>query len=84
VLIALLFRRRQWAGGSFSLIALTVPLFAGMASTLRFTAALAPVAILAMRLLAANRIVFAVALLGFLLADYFVTMNWIGGALSLV
>ena len=84
VLTALLFRRRLWAGGTFSLIALVVPLFAGMASTLRFTAALAPVAILAMKLLAANRIVFAVALLVFLAADYFVTMNWISGALSLV
>jgi len=83
-LMGVLVWRRKWAGATFSLISLTIPLFAGMASTLRFTAALAPVAILAMRLFAANRIVFAVALLGFLLADYFVTMNWIGGALSLV
>jgi hypothetical protein len=84
VLIAVLFRRRQWAGGTFSLIALVVPLFAGMASMLRFTAALAPVAIEAVRLLSANRIVFAIALLAFLVGDYVVTMNWIGGALSLV
>jgi hypothetical protein len=35
-------------------------------------------------LLAQNRIVFAVSLVGFVVADYFVTINWITGALSLV
>lgn len=84
VLTGVLLWRRQWAGGSFSLISLIVPLFAGMASTLRFTAALAPVVLLAIKLLAANRAVFAVALLAFLAADYLVTINWITGALSLV
>ena len=84
VLIGLLFRRRQWAGATFSLISLVVPLFAGMASVLRFTAALAPLAIYGAKLLARNRIVFAVSLVGFFAADYFVTINWITGALSLV
>ena len=68
----------------FSLISLTIPLFAGMASTLRFTAALAPLAIEGAKILGANRIVFALPLVGFLVADYFVTTNWITGALSLV
>jgi len=76
--------RRKWAGATFSLISLTIPLFAGMASTLRFTAALAPLAIEGAKILGANRIVFALALVGFLVADYFVTTNWITGALSLV
>src|SRR3569833_2410803 len=76
VLIGLLFRRRQWAGATFSLISLVVPLFAGMASVLRFTAALAPLAIYGAKLLARNRIVFAVSLVGFFAADYFVTINW--------
>jgi hypothetical protein len=84
VLTGVLLWRRQWADGSFSLISLIVPLFAGMASTLRFTAALAPVVLLAVKLLAANRLVFAIALLAFLAADYLVTINWITGALSLV
>jgi len=84
VLTGVLLWRRKWAGGTFSLISLTLPLFAGMASTLRFTAALAPLAIEGAKLLAANRIVFAAALLGFLVADYFVTIAWISGALSLV
>ena len=76
--------RRKWAGATFSTIALIVPLFAGMASMLRFTAALAPLAIEGAKVLGANRIVFALALLGFLVADYYVTQNWITGALSLV
>ena len=84
VLMGVLAWRRKWAGATFSLISLTIPLFAGMASTLRFTAALAPLAIEGARILGANRIVFAIALLGFLVADYFVAQNWITGALSLV
>ena len=84
VLIGLLFWKRQWAGASFSFISLLTPLFAGMASTLRFTAALAPLAIYGAKLLAANRVVFVLALLGFLVADYYVAQNWITGALSLV
>jgi len=83
-LMGVLAWRRKWAGATFSLISLTIPLFAGMASTLRFTAALAPLAIEGAKILGANRIVFALALLGFLVADYFVTTNWITGALSLV
>ena len=83
-LMGVLLWRRKWAGATFSLISLTIPLFAGMASTLRFTAALAPLAIEGAKILGANRIVFALALLGFLVADYFVTTNWITGALSLV
>ena len=83
-LMGVLVWRRKWAGATFSLISLTIPLFAGMASTLRFTAALAPLAIEGAKILGANRIVFALALVGFLVADYFVTTNWITGALSLV
>jgi hypothetical protein len=84
VLVGILLWRRKWAGATFSLIGLTIPLFAGMASTLRFTAALAPLAIEGAKILGANRVVFAIALLGFLVADYVVTQNWITGALSLV
>ncbi len=84
VLIGMLFWRRQWAGATFSAISLVTPLFAGMASMLRFTVALAPLAILACRLLARHWAIFALALLGFMVADYYVAMNWISGALSLV
>lgn len=84
VLMAVLVWRRKWAGATFSFVSLVIPLFAGMASTLRFTAALAPLAIEGAKILGANRVVFAIALVGFLVADYFVTQNWITGALSLV
>jgi hypothetical protein len=83
-LTALLAWRRQWAAASFAVICMVIPLFAGMASTMRFTAALAPLAILACLLLAKNRYVFVLSLIGFFVADYFVAVNWIGGALSLV
>ena len=84
VLTGVLAWRRQWAAASFALLCLVVPLFGGMASTLRFTAALAPLVLLACQLLGTWRIVFALSLLGFFVADYFVATNWISGALSLV
>ena len=83
-LTGLLFWKRQWAAALFCVICITIPLFAGMASTLRFTAALAPLALLACMLLARYRIVFALSLLGFFVADYYVAQGWINGALSLV
>ncbi len=63
---------------------LTVPLFAGMASMLRFTAALAPVALTFNRLLAARGWLFAIALLALLAGGYFATIGWLGGYLALV
>ena len=84
VLIGVLAWRRQWAGATFSFISLLVPLFAGMASTLRFTAGLAPLAVLGAQILGRNRVVFVLALLGFFVADYYVACGWITGALSLV
>lgn len=84
VLTAILLLRRKWAAGTFSVISLTVPLFAGMASTLRFTAAMAPLPILGSRLLARNWAITALVVLGFFVADYYVARAWIEGALSLV
>jgi len=84
VLTAILFVRRKWAAGTFSLISITVPLFAGMASTLRFTAAMAPLPILGSRLLARNWLITGIVVLGFFVADYYVARAWIDGALSLV
>ena len=84
VLTAILLLRRKWAAGTFSIISLTVPLFAGMASTLRFTAAMAPLPILGSRLLARNWAITALVVLGFFVADYYVARAWIEGALSLV
>jgi hypothetical protein len=83
-LAILLLVRRQFAMGVFSLIALTAPLFAGMASTMRFTAALGPVALEFCRFLSANRWVFAGALLLLLVGGYWATVGWFTGWLGLV
>lgn len=84
VIVGVLIWKRHFAEAVFGFLCLFTPLFAGMASILRFTAALAPVVLETMRLLSINRWVWAASLLGFLVADYFVTTQWIGGALSLV
>ncbi len=76
--------RRKYAMGVFSLLCLTAPLFAGMASMLRFTAGLAPLSILLSRLLAVRFWLFAVALLVFLVGGYFTTVGWLTEYLSLV
>lgn len=76
--------RRQFAMGTYALICLTLPLFAGMASMLRFTAGLAPIPLVLTQLLATRRWLFAVALLGFLASGYFTTIGWLTGYLSLV
>lgn len=76
--------RRRYAMGVFALLCLTAPLFAGMASMLRFTAGLAPLPIMLSRLLAAKNWLFAIALLGFLVSGYFTTNGWLTEYLSLV
>ena len=83
-LAILLLVRKQFAMGIFSLICLTGPLFAGMASTMRFTAALGPLALTACQVLAANRWVFAIALLVMLAGGYYATVGWFTGWLGLV
>lgn len=83
-LIAILAWRRQWPEATFSVVALATPLFAGMASMLRFISATAPLPILLCQLLGRYRAVFALALLGFLIADYWTATGWIKGELALV
>jgi len=76
--------RKRYGMAVYSLICLTLPLFAGMASVLRFTAALAPMPLMLTELLASRRWLFAVALLGLLAAGYLTTIGWLTGYLSLV
>lgn len=83
-LATVLLVRRQFAMGVYALICITLPLFAGMASMLRFNAALAPIPLLLTQLLATKRWLFVTALLGFLVAGYFTTIGWLTGYLSLV
>lgn len=76
--------RKRYGMAVYALICLTLPLFAGMASVLRFTAALAPMPLMLTELLASRRWLFAVALLTFLAAGYLTTIGWLTGYLSLV
>lgn len=75
--------RRQYAEALFSVICLGLPLFTGLASMIRFTAALAPVIVLLSRLLAKHRWLFAMSLLLMLLLDYGITIYWFGGHIAL-
>ncbi len=83
-LAVVLILRRQYAMGVYALLCLTAPLFAGMASMLRFTAGLAPIPLILSQLLATRRWLFAVSLLVFLASGYFTTIGWLTGYLSLV
>lgn len=84
LLVGVLFAWRRYAEAVFSAFCLVLPLFAGLASMLRFVAAQAPVTIALMRLLGRWPPVFALALAGLLLGDYFVTQSWIGGYVALI
>jgi hypothetical protein len=83
-LTAGLFWRRQYPAAVFCLACLVLPIFAGLASMLRFVAAQAPLMMLLMTMLASRRWLFVVSLGAFLVADYFFTIAWFEGYLTLV
>ncbi len=83
-LIVALILRRRFDMAIYAVIALTLPLFAGMASMLRFVAGLAPMPLMLSELLAKNRWLFLVSLVGFLAAGYGTTMAWMNWVLTLV
>jgi len=76
--------RKQFAAAAFCAICIILPLFAGLASMLRFVVGLAPLSILLMVLLSRWWVTFFIALAAFLAADYFFTLGWVGGYLTLV
>lgn len=76
--------RRQFPAALFCLICLTLPLFAGLASMLRFVAGLAPVSLTAMTLLARRSWLFYGALAIIVIGGYFGTVGWLTGVLTLV
>jgi len=76
--------RRQYAAALFCLICLTLPLFAGMASMLRFVVGLAPVTITAMSLLSGRPALYYGTLGVILVGGYFGTVGWLTGVLTLV
>lgn len=76
--------KRRYAEALFSFVTLIVPLFAGLASMIRFNAAQAPIMIALMELLSLRRPVYLAALLAILAGGYFVTMGWLDGYISLI
>lgn len=84
VLTAVLAWRRQWPAALFALLSIVIPLAAGLASMTRFMAAMAPLTITLMTLLARWRWLFVVSLVGIIASAWFVTLGWLGGHLALV
>ncbi len=84
LLAVVLLLKRRFAMATYSLVALTLPLFAGMASMLRFTAGLAPMPLMLCELLGRNRLVAALALLAMLVGAWYGTVGWLTGHLALV
>jgi hypothetical protein len=76
--------RRRYAMSAYALLCITLPLFAGMASMLRFVSGLAPIVLMLCELLGRNRIVFLVSLLLFLVGTWFGTVGWLTDYLTLV
>jgi hypothetical protein len=83
-LTGLLAWKRRYPEALFCLICLVLPLCAGMASMLRFVAALSPIVLLAMSLLARRRAVFAAVLVAFVVGDWYFTIGWLEEWLALV
>ena len=83
-LVGVLIWRRQYAPAIFCLVCIVLPLFAGMASMLRFVVALSSLMLALMGLLAKYRLVFLTMLAMFVVADYFCTIGWLTEYLSLV
>ena len=84
VLTGVLAWRRQWPAVVFALLVIFIPLAAGLASMLRFMAAMAPLTITLMTILAKNRIVFAMSLAVLLIGAYTTTLAWLGNNIALV
>jgi len=76
--------KKRFAMATYSLIALTLPLFAGMASMLRFVSGLAPMPLMLCELLGKNRVVAAVTLLLMLVGAWYGTVGWLTQYLALV
>jgi hypothetical protein len=84
VLSVVLLVKKRFAMATYSLLALTLPLFAGMASMLRFVSGLAPMPITLCEVLGKNRIVFAISLLLMLVGAWYGTIGWLTQYLALV
>jgi hypothetical protein len=83
-LAAVLAFRRQYGAALFCTLGIVLPLLTNLASMVRYVVGLAPLMLLAMSLLAANRAIFYAALVLLPAACYFTTIAWMRGYLALV
>jgi len=82
-LCAVLAFRRLYGAAIFCIVCIVLPITSGLASIVRYVAALVPLTTTLMMLLA-GRVLFVPSLLVLLWASYFVTRAWFGGFLALV
>ena len=68
----------------YAAIALTLPLFAGLASMVRFVTGMAPMSLLLADLAGRTRLGFAVGMLLLLLGGWYVTLGWLDWSIALV
>lgn len=84
MLLAMLVSRRRYGMAIFSAFCLTLPLFAGMASMLRFVAGLAPMPLMLCEFVLERRWLWMVVIVAFPAAGFFAAIGWLQGALTLV
>jgi len=84
ILAGVMLWKCRFGMATYSLIALTLPLFAGMASMLRFVSGLAPMPLMLCELLGRNRVVAVLALLLMLVGAWYGTVGWLTQYLALV
>jgi len=83
-LIVVMLLRRKFAMAAYSVVALTLPLFAGMASMLRFVVGLAPMPLMLATLAARRRWSFWLVLGLILVGAWYGTVGWLTEYLALV
>jgi hypothetical protein len=76
--------RRQWPEAVFAILAVVIPLCAGLASMIRFVAGLAPASLVLCDLLGRSRAVFWGSLLGFFVLCLLLTRLWVSKYVPLI
>jgi len=80
----LFFGRRQYGVATFCLIAIILPIFSGLASTVRYITALSPLTLELSVLLSRWRVLAGITAAAFMIACYFTTRAWLEAHLALV
>jgi hypothetical protein len=76
--------RRQYGAALFCAICIILPLITNLASMVRYVTGLAPLSMVAMRLLSTSTLLWIVTLILLLWSSYPMTKAWLGGYLALV